>query len=374
MSGAAPLRITLVSADFAPNVGGVAAHVVELGKALAALEQEVDVVTLPLGEARDYEARWQGMRVWRPRLPKAEPFYTWLLHRWLRGYLRQYPRDVLHLHGMRPLGASRGLGLPVVFTNHTSGYLKRIERGGRELAKIRRRLAHIDQVLAPSEELCEATRAGGYQGPVTFIPNGVDTQAFSPGESPLRAEWGVKADETVILLARRLVEKNGVRVLAQAMTGLGDLPVRLVVAGEGPERAVMERVLAEAGMGDRALFLGSVENARMVEVYRAADVSVLPSFMEATSITGLESMACGLPLVGTRVGGIPALIDEGRTGLLVPPGDPEALAEALRSLVADPERRRVMGEQARARAVAEFDWRRIAERTLAVYRNLLEKA
>ena len=374
MSGAAPLRITLVSADFAPNVGGVAAHAVELGKALAALEQEVDVVTLPLGEARDYEARWQGMRVWRPRLPKAEPFYTWLLHRWLRGYLRQYPRDVLHLHGMRPLGASRGLGLPVVFTNHTSGYLKRIERGGRELAKIRRRLAHIDQVLAPSEELCEATRAGGYQGPVTFIPNGVDTQAFSPGESPLRAEWGVKADETVILLARRLVEKNGVRVLAQAMTGLGDLPVRLVVAGEGPERAVMERVLDEAGMGDRALFLGSVENARMVEVYRAADVSVLPSFMEATSITGLESMACGLPLVGTRVGGIPALIDEGRTGLLVPPGDPEALAEALRSLVADPERRRVMGEQARARAVAEFDWRRIAERTLAVYRNLLEKA
>lgn len=374
MSAPGTLRISLVSADFAPNVGGVAAHVVELGKALAALQQDVDVVTLPLGEARDYESHWQGMRVWRPRLPKAEPFYTWLLHRWLRGYLRQYPRDILHVHGMRPLGASGGLGLPVVFTNHTSGYLKRIEKGGREIGKIRRRLAHVARVLAPSEELCEATRAGGYQGPVEFIPNGVDTEAFQPGESPLRREWGVAADETLILLARRLVEKNGVLVLAQAMAGLADLPVRLVVAGEGPERPAMERVLAEAGLGDRALFLGSVENARMADVYRAADISVLPSFMEATSITGLESMACGLPLVGTRVGGIPALIAEGESGLLVPPGDPEALAGALRALVTDPARRRAMGEQARDRAVAGFDWRRIAERTLAAYRTVLETA
>ncbi|RMG37270.1 MAG: glycosyltransferase family 1 protein [Gammaproteobacteria bacterium] len=370
MSEPGALRITLVSADFAPNVGGVAAHVVELGKALAGLAQDVDVVTLPLGEARDYESHWQGMRVWRPRLPKAEPFYSWLLHRWLRGYLRHCPRDILHVHGMRPLGASRGLGLPVVFTNHTSGYLKRIEKGGREIAKIRRRLAHIDQVLAPSEELCEATRAGGYGGMVEFIPNGVDTAVFQPGESPLRRDWDLAADETVILLARRLVEKNGVIVLARAMAHLADLPVRLVVAGDGPERGAMERILGEAGMLDRTLFLGSVANARMPDVYRAADISVLPSFMEATSITGLESMACGLPLVGTRVGGIPALIAEGETGLLVPPGDPEALAQALRELVVDPERRQTMGQWARERAETEFSWRQIAGRTLGVYRRL----
>ena len=365
------LRIALVSADFAPNVGGVAAHVVELGRALVALGHEVHVVTRPLGGMRDFHAECRGMQVWRPRLPRAEPFYGWLLNRWLRGWLRRYPQDLLHVHGMRPLRASRGLGLPVVFTNHTSGYLQRIGRGGRELAKIRRCLAHVGLVLAPSEELCEATRAAGYEGPVRYIPNGVDVQTFTPGFSDLRAGWSVGADETVVLLARRLVEKNGVVVFAEAATRLRGEPVRFVFAGDGPERERVEQILEQGGVKRQSILLGSVPNRLMVNVYRAADLSVLPSFKEATSITGLESMACGLPLVGTRVGGIPDLFEEGETGLLVPPGDPQAIADALRELITDPARRRAMGECARARAEAHFAWERIAGRTLEAYAEVL---
>ncbi len=364
-----PLRITLVSADFWPNVGGVAAHVVELGKALARLGQAVQVVTLPLGDERAFHAEWQGMQVWRPRIPKAEPLYSFLLRRWLKGWLRHYPQDLLHVHGMRPLTATRGLGLPVVFTNHTSGYLKRIEKGGRELDKIRRRLAHVDTVLAPSQELCDATRAVGYQWSVQFISNGVDVDSFTPGESALRAQWRIAPDEVVILLARRLVEKNGVVVFAEAAARLKDLPVRFVFAGDGPERDKVERILEQGGVRERARLLGNVPNSQMLDIYRAADISVLPSFMEATSITGLESMACGLPLVGTRVGGIPVLIDDGATGLLVEPGDAEALAAALRELVASAECRRAMGQAARARAEQSFSWPHIAGETLQVYRE-----
>lgn len=373
MSGdEARMRIALVSADFAPNVGGVAAHVVELGAALAALGHEVHVVTLPLGEERAAHAQWRGMQVWRPRIPRAEPIYSLLLHLWLKRWLRTHPVDVLHVHGMRPLVATRGLGLPVVFTNHTSGYLKRIARGGRELAKIARRLAHIDAVLAPSQELCDATRAAGYNGPVEFIANGVDVDTFTPGDSPLRARWGIPDDELVVLLARRLVEKNGVVVFAEAATRLADLPLRLVLAGDGPERGKVEQILTRGGMMARALLLGNVPNQQMLDVYRAADISVLPSFMEATSITGLESMACGLPLVGTRVGGIPVLIEDGQSGRLVEPGDADALATAIRELATNAQRRAQMGQRGRQLAEQRFSWRQIAGRTAQVYRSFLE--
>jgi glycosyltransferase involved in cell wall biosynthesis len=107
----------------------------------------------------------------------------------------------------------------------------------------------------------------------------------------------------------------------------------------------------------------------MPEVYRACDISVLPSWREATSITGLESMASGLPLVATRVGGIPELVEEGETGLLVAPRDPGALGAAIASLVEAPERRREMGRRARARAVSRFAWSAIAADTAALYRE-----
>jgi glycosyltransferase involved in cell wall biosynthesis len=361
------MRIALITADFAPNVGGVAAHVVELGKALAAAGHAVHVITRPLGDMAERQTRWQGMTVLRPRLPRAEFLYNIALAHWLGKFLRQTPVDVLHVHGLRPLIGSRGRYVPVVFTNHTSGYLRRLNKGPRERRRLAARLAHVAHVLAPSEELCEATRAVGYPGPVTFIPNGVDVQRFHPGASSLRWEWGIADHEVAVLLARRLVDKNGVTVFAEAVAALRDMPVRLVFAGDGPERAKVEGILQANGMIERALLLGNVANDSMPDVYNAADISVLPSYMEATSISGLESMACGLPLVGTAVGGIPVLIDDGVTGRLVPPGDPPVLGAALRELVGDAELRRRMGQAARDKAVEQFSWSTIAARTAEIY-------
>lgn len=361
------MRIALISADFAPNVGGVAAHVVELGKALAAAGHAVYVITGPLGDMSQAIAQWQGMTVMRLRLPRLKLLYTFALRAWLKRFLTQTPVDIVHVHGLRPLAATAGLPVPVVFTNHTSGYLRRLAKGARGKRRLAKRLAHVRHVLAPSEELCSATAAVGYTGPVTFIPNGVDTERFRPSGSPLRAEWGFAEEDVVVLLARRLVDKNGVVVFAEAVAALKGLPVRLVFAGDGPERAKVKRILSTNGMAERSKFLGNVRNEAMPDVYHAADISVLPSFMEATSITGLESMACGLPLVGTRVGGIPALIDDGETGKLVPPGDPEALGQALKTLVQDREARRRMGARARAKAEAAFSWHKIAADTVGIY-------
>lgn len=361
------MRVGLISVDFHPNVGGVAAHVVELGKALVKQGHDVHVITLPIAHERSLESQFHGMHVHRTPFPKQKPVYSWFTKWWLRQFLQLEPLDVLHVHGLRPIEATRGFDVPVIFTNHTSGFLKRIQRGPREHRRLAERLRHVSHVLAPSEELVEATKTVGYAGPVTFISNGVDTTRFQPGPPSRRIKWQVADDHIVVLLARRLVEKNGVTVFAEAVTQLKDLPIRIVFAGDGEDRGKVESIVSNGGMRDQCRFLGNVMNTDMPDIYRSADISVLPSFMEATSITGLESMATGLPLVGTRVGGIPALIDDEVSGLLVDPGQPTQIADAIRRLFESPELRLSMGNKARDRASELFSWDRIAKETVAVY-------
>jgi glycosyltransferase involved in cell wall biosynthesis len=280
----------------------------------------------------------------------------------------------MHVHGMRPLGATRGLTVPTIFTNHSSGFLARLNASQHRKDRTSRELRHVAQLIAPSDELVEAARTLGYAGPATMIPNGVDPERFNPDGPSRRASLGIRDDEVVILLARRLVEKNGVVWFARGAGALRGSPVRIVVAGDGVERPEMEKVLSENGMLDRVMFLGSVSNSDMPSLFRAADISVLPSLAEATSIAGLEAMASGLPLVGTRVGGIPAIIEDNATGLLVPPRDPAAMGEALVRLVSDPGLRRQMGSAARARVEREFTWTQVVRRTIDVYQASLGAA
>lgn len=365
------MRIGLVTADFHPNVGGVAAHVVELGKALSRLGHAVHVITLPLGDESCRQSEWQGMTVHRLALPKMMPFYSWGLGLYLGRLVDREDLDLLHVHGLRPLPATAHAEVPVFFTNHTSGFLKRLQKGPREHAKLRRRMAHCSGVLAPSRELLQAAISVGYAGPTAYIPNAVDTGRFTPGESLLRGDWRRSCEDVVVLLARRLVEKNGVCIFAEAIARIASPQARFVFAGDGPERSRVERILRAASCLDRCLFLGNLSNTQMPDVYRAADVSVLPSFMEATSITGLESMATGLPLVGTRVGGIPDLIQEGETGFLVEPGNPIELAATIEELIQSPGLRKFMGTRARKIAVQFFSWDRIATRTVEFYESHL---
>jgi glycosyltransferase involved in cell wall biosynthesis len=307
----------------------------------------------------------------RPRLIKGEPFYGAMLHRWLAKELSRSPFDLVHVHGVRPLNATRELPVPTVFTNHSSGFLARLRASPKRQKRTTALLQHISSLIAPSDELVEAARTLGYHGPAAMIPNGVDPKRFSPGTSPIRAQLGIGADETVILLARRLVEKNGVTWFARALGPLRSQAFKVVVAGEGVERRGMEAILTENGMLDRTIFLGSVANTKMPDLYRAADLSVLPSLAEATSIAGLEAMATGLPLVGTDVGGIPTIIEDKATGLIVPPRDPDAMAKALGQLIADADVRRRMGAAARAKVEREFTWPVIVEKTVDVYRAVL---
>jgi glycosyltransferase involved in cell wall biosynthesis len=157
-----------------------------------------------------------------------------------------------------------------------------------------------------------------------------------------------------------------------ALRALAHIPAAtLLVAGDGEDRPRLERIVAELGLGSRVRFLGGLERRELPRLYRSADLLLATSHASETfGIGPVEAQACGLPVVASRFGGFPEVIDEGRTGLLVPPRDPLALAEAVNALLADSARRAAMAAAGPAWA-AQFAWPAVTDRIEAVYRSIL---
>jgi D-inositol-3-phosphate glycosyltransferase len=144
----------------------------------------------------------------------------------------------------------------------------------------------------------------------------------------------------------------------------------LAIAGDGEERARLEQLTAELGLGERVRFLGPLPRADLPRLYAAADLLLATSFASETfGIGPVEAQACGLPVVASRFGGFPEVVAEGRTGLLVPPRDPQALAAACRELLDDPARRLAMSAAAPGWA-AQFAWPAVADRVEAAYQRV----
>ncbi|HLT83362.1 MAG TPA: glycosyltransferase, partial [Phototrophicaceae bacterium] len=281
------------------------------------------------------------------------------------------------MSGLAALEAAGPVPVPVVHTFHALGTVKRRHQGAKDTSPAGRIAAETrvgteaDLVVATcSDEVAELAAMGIPRTRVRVVPCGVDVQLFSPdGEShPPRAVQPFR-----LLCVGRLVERKGVETAVAALPLLPD--VELLVAG-GPEQsrirtdreAVRLHALAEElGVEDRVRFVGSVPRTDMPALIRSADVVVAAPWYEPFGIVPLEAAACGRPLVGSAVGGLLDSVEDGRTGLLVPPRDPDALAAAVTRLLLDPQLRRRLGTAARARAEERFSWERVAAATEAAY-------
>ena len=168
-----------------------------------------------------------------------------------------------------------------------------------------------------------------------MLPNPAPEVPALPPRDELRAELGV--DGQVLAFAGRLGPQKALGVAIDALARLDD--VTLLVAGDGPERAGLERRAAELALGARARFLGSVPRERVLRLFRVADACVLPSAWENLPHTVVEALAVGCPVIATAVGGVPEVVRDGENGLLVAPGDPEALAAAIGRFFGDHELR-----------------------------------
>jgi glycosyltransferase involved in cell wall biosynthesis len=183
---------------------------------------------------------------------------------------------------------------------------------------------------------------------------GVDLSAFAPIE---RDEDGGRFE---VLCVGRLVADKGQHVLITAVDRLrrDGLNVRVVLAGDGPDRAPLEDLVRTLDLGEAVTFAGAVDRLRVRDLYAAADAFCLPSFAEGLPVVLMEAMAAGLPVVTTRIMGIPELVEHGVSGELVPPGNVDALVAALHALTVDPARRRAYGRAGRTKVEADYDVRR----------------
>jgi glycosyltransferase involved in cell wall biosynthesis len=231
--------------------------------------------------------------------------------------------------------------------------------------------------LTPREGPEHLERGIGRPGQFVAIPSGVNLEAVIRTALPqevARKSLEIPREARLIVAVGRLVPIKGYDVLLRAMPEvLAALPEsRLVIAGDGDLKDALQREAEALGLSRAVSFLGA--RSDVPTIIQAADLMVLPSLNEGMGRVLVEAMALGKPIVASHVGGVPHVVVDGETGLLVPPSDPPALARAIVALLGDPERSRAMGEAGRRRAMEEFSLAVMEERILALYRDcLIEK-
>ena len=297
----------------------------------------------------------------------------------LRRLFRRIAPDVIHFHTSRAhaLGAwaALGLGETVKVATRRMDYPLRRDPVTRFLYG-----KALDRVVAISEAVRrEVLRLGIPPERVPLVPSGVDAARFAPlreaGEEERRAArraLGLPREGPWVGTAATHHPRKGLDVLLRAAALLEGRGRRffLLLAGEGPAGEELRALSRELGLEGRVFFPGKVEPSE--RIYAALDVFCLPSRKEGLGVAALEAMASGLPVAASRAGGLAESVRDGETGILVPPGDPRALAEGLERLLSDGELRRRMGRAGARRVEERYTARAMGEGNLRIYREVLE--
>ena len=355
MSALAGLRVGLVG-PVPPPPGGMAMQTRQLAELLQ--RERAQVVLVPTNAP--YRPAWvAGLRGVRA-LFRLVPY---LFALW-----RATGRcDVLHvmansgwswhLFAAPAIWVGRLRRVPVVVNYRGGEAADFLRRSSRLVRASMRRAAGL---VVPSRFLQQVF--GEHRMPAQVVPNIVDTERFRPSSQPsARAQ---------LIVARRLepIYDNATALKAFAQVVAECPEARLVLAGDGPEEATLRRLAEELGVAERVEFTGALDRDAMASRLRESSVSINPSRVDNMPNSVLEALACGVPVVSTRVGGVPFVVDEGETALLVPPADPEAMARAVVRVLRDPALARRLREAGLV-AAAQYRWACVGPLWGAVYRG-----
>ena len=393
--------VLFLTESFHPVFGGGEQHIRTLAQALVEDGIPCTVITRRSETSWPTDERLDGIRVLRvgPSGPARRGKYLMAPAAFRAAWREAGRHDVLVVRGTRVLGlpgllAARAAGCSIVMQPDVNGEMsgevyiwgtpldrplpRRLVRGATRLRNLL--LRDADAFVAMSREIERELRAAGVApDKVAYSPHGVDTERFRPAtpeeRARLRQQLGWPAEGLVIVYTGRLLRGKGLETLVDAFTALAPEHPRawLVLVGSGGgqalsvEEALRARVRA-TGLEERVVFTGRLEDVS--PPLRAADLFVFPSLFEALGLSLLEAAASGLACIGSRTGGIVDVLEDGRAGLLVPPGDVAALAGALRMLLEDPARRAALGAGARQTACERFDLRESVDRYRALFFEL----
>jgi D-inositol-3-phosphate glycosyltransferase len=405
-------RVALISEHASPlgtlggvDSGGQNVYVGQVARHLALRGWEVDVFTRRDSEVLPDVVEWQpGVRVihvaagppcFVPKeqlLPYMADFTAAVL-----AEARCRPYGLLHanfwMSGLVAADVKRALGIPYVVTFHALGKVRRLhqreaDQSPPERIEIEARVAaEADQIIAecPRDEEDLVGLYDAVPARITIVPCGFDPTELGPVDRRVaRMALGLPVDEPVVLQLGRMVPRKGVDTAIEAFARLADehgwtRGRLLIVGGESdtpdpaltPEIGRLSALARTLGIEDRVTFVGRRSRSDLRTYYSAADVFVTTPWYEPFGITPVEAMACGTPVVGADVGGIRFSVLDGETGFLVPPRDPEAVADRIARMVADPELHERLSRQAIVRADRLFTWEKVTVSLETVYRGVL---
>jgi L-malate glycosyltransferase len=289
--------------------------------------------------------------------------------------------DILHVHYAIPHSVSaylarsmlKGRRLPFVTTLHGTD-ITLVGSDRSYLPITRFSIEESDGVTAISEYLRRVTlQEFGIKRPVEVIPNFVNCEVFQPANGECRREDFAPDEERILVHLSNFRPVKRVRDVVQIFELVRrEIPAKLLMIGDGPDRSSAEWMVREKALTTDVVFLG--KQGQVQNLLNCADVLLLPSELESFGLAALEGMACGVPAICSRVGGLPEVIREGVDGYLLPVGAVEDMAARALEILTHPDRREQMGKAARERALAEFCSDKIIPLYESLYRRVLDTA
>jgi glycosyltransferase involved in cell wall biosynthesis len=291
---------------------------------------------------------------------------------------RRHHFDVLHAHWILPAGLIATMlrplhGIPTIVTAHGSDIYGLRGRLGRFLRRYT--LANCNAWTANTPTTQESAADRGVP-PGNVIPMGVESNQFVAGNRT-QGRGTLDNELFLILFVGRLIDVKGADVLLRAVSTIdNNRRIGLWIVGDGPDRPALEQTADRLGIKDRVKFWGQMGYDKLPDLYAAADVFVLPSRKipgigeEGQGTVILEAMAAGCCVIGSDSGGIGTLIEHDKTGVLVPPDDPQMLAKAIERLMTDPDMRRHLARAGRALVNRQYDWNIIAGQFSRLYGHI----
>lgn len=406
--------IYMITTLFYPSIGGVENHVYNLSREFVKKGYYVKIINPVINYPKTEKSNLDGIEVHKISVGNKndeEKYVKYKLNSggnilgFFNGYKRKYYYNkfkdivydyisndiemgefdevIIHQHDfISSIGLSKMLSKKynVIFTNHTGEFLflKKLPLNNLPIKYLTN---HFKYIIAPSDELAEFD---GIRSKETFkfISNGVDIDRFctvtEEEKNSLRKKYNIPNNKKVIFSPRRWAPTKGIIYLVKSIKELNNDDVIFMFGGDDysdyPEyRKEIFEYIKEHNLESKIKLLGNIDYQVMDEYIKASDIIVIPSLMEAISLSALEGMSCGKPIISTNVGGMPQIIKTLENGLLVDPKNEKQLAKAIEQLVNDDDLRTKLGSNSRKFVEKEFSWKSISDETELIYKKYTNK-
>lgn len=375
------MKILIVTPYFPPRKGGVEHYTYNISKILS--EKDHEIVVLTTGNTtKSYD--FKVIRVKNKISISNTPINIPLLYKLSK--LLNEDFDLVNAHMPVPFYAdmaaiaTRRNNIPFILTYHNDvvkeGLLGLLAAFYNK-SLLQFTLRSADKIIIPSPYVYnESALIENFANKTVLIPPGVNPSKYKPGKSHAKKKYNLSQDSKIILFVgamNRGHAHKGVNILLKAFSKIKIEDVYLILAGAGNMIPEYKNLAQNLGISEKVTFTGFIDEESLIDLYRGSYMLVLPTVTpaEGFGMVLIEANACGKPVIGSKIGGIKYVIKDGETGILVPPGDPEALANAMQRLLENDELAKKMGSKGRRMVEKNYTWDKTAKLTARVFEEVI---